>query len=121
MPRDNQREKGKAAEDMARAYLIEQGFQIVRSNFQFGKVGEIDLVCTEHQTLVFVEVKARRSLEFGRPEDAIHKRKQQQIRRVAQAYLYINGLLDVECRFDVVAIDESVVPPEIRHYRNAFW
>ncbi len=121
MESNNKRSLGLAAEDMAAAFLQNLGYVIIKRNFQFGKVGEIDIICSDAETLVFVEVKGRRSSNYGSPESSITPRKKQQIRRVAKAYLHIKGILDVECRFDVVAVDEAVFPTEIRHYINAFW
>ena len=117
---DNKRESGSRAEDYAEAFLRNLGYVIIKRNFQFGKVGELDIVCCDGQTLVFVEVKARSNNEFGRPEDSINERKRAQIRRLAKAYLYVNGILDVECRYDVIAIEYNNGVATVRHWISAF-
>lgn len=115
------RGKGSRAEQLAAAFLQDAGFQILKKNFHFGKVGEIDIIARDGNTLVFIEVKARSSDEFGTPEDAITPRKRQQMRKVAQGYLYVNDISDTECRFDVIAIEFGEGAPQIRHWINAFW
>ncbi len=119
--RCNNSAQGKEFEEQAARYLSEKGYRIVKRNFRFGKVGEIDIICADNTTLVFVEVKARKTKSFGTPEQAITPSKKAQLRRVAKAYLYVCGILDVECRFDVIAIDESESPAQLRHLINAFW
>ncbi len=118
---ENYRTAGARAEQLAENFLREKGYCILKKNFRFGKVGEIDIVCCEDEMLVFVEVKARSNANFGPPESSITERKKAQIRRVAKAYLYVNGLLDIQCRFDVIAIDFINNTTDIRHWVNAFW
>ncbi len=110
---------GQAGEDIARQFLVEQGLTIVETNYRFGR-GEIDIIARDGEYLVFCEVKARWNDEYGPPEYAITPKKQQQIRKVAEGYLYVRGIRDQACRFDVVAIDMSQGKPEIHYLRNAF-
>ncbi|MBX7156706.1 MAG: YraN family protein [Candidatus Kapaibacterium sp.] len=121
MNSNSNRTKGSRAEQEAVAFLISKGYSIVKKNFTFGKNGEIDIIAKDSDTLVFVEVKARTSDEYGTPEDAITPRKRQQIRKVAQGYLYVNNIEDVQCRFDVIAIQYENGQSIIRHWENAFW
>ncbi len=116
----NQREKGTVAEDAAVEFLKNKGFAIVKRNFHFGRDGEIDIIARDRDVLVFVEVKARASDLYGSPESSITPSKIKTIRRTAEGYLYVNKITNVECRFDVVAIDYARKPPEIRHLINAF-
>lgn len=116
----NQREKGTVAEDAAVEFLKNKGFTIVKRNFHFGRDGEIDIIARDRDVLVFVEVKARASDLYGSPESSITPSKIKTIRRTAEGYLYINKITDVECRFDVIAIDYARKPPEIRHLISAF-
>ena len=112
---------GHEGEELAAQYLIDNGFKIIKRNFHFGKVGELDIVAKDGETLVFVEVKYRKSLEYGEPETGLTASKKRQLKKIAEAYLYINEIKDTECRFDVVAILElQKGNPEIRHYKNAF-
>ena len=116
----NNRAAGKSAEDLAADFLLAKGMRIVKRNFHFGRVGEIDIIAEDGQTLVFVEVKARSSTLYGTPEEAITPAKQRAIRKVAQGYLYTHGITDRECRFDVVAIRFFSHEPEITHLISAF-
>ena len=119
-PFAHNRARGNAAEDIAAEYLTEQGMTILRRNFHFGRAGEIDIIAEDAQTLVFVEVKARRTDSYGSPEEAITPAKQRSVRRVAEGYLYLNGIENRECRFDVIAIRYENNEPQIRHLVNAF-
>ena len=83
--------------------------------------GEIDIIAYDRKTLVFVEVKTRKRKTFGLPEEAVTPVKQRKIRRLADAFLALNGLRDTECRFDVLSlqVDENG-RWDIRHIKNAF-
>lgn len=86
-------------------------------------MGEIDLIARDGASIVFVEVKTRRSTAAGRPLDAVHQEKQAQMTRLALAYLKRRQLLNHRARFDVVSIvwpQSPDHPPEVTHIRNAF-
>lgn len=110
---------GRKGEFLARRLLEEKGFEIVETNYRYGK-GEIDIIARMSNVLVFCEVKARCSDQFGEPEHAVTLKKQQQIRRIANAYLFEHGIQEQECRFDVIAIRLDGEPPVLRHIENAF-
>lgn len=114
-------QEAKQWEEYAAKYLAEKGYKIVKRNFTFGHVGEIDIVCYDDKTLVFVEVKARNNYTYGSPEESVDKRKQAQLKRVARMYYSVNSLEDAECRFDVVAIDHLFGKTEVRHHIAAFY
>ena len=116
----NRREAGSQAEDLAEQYLVSLGYSIIKRNFTFGKIGEIDIICMDIDTLVFVEVKARTTMEYGTPESSITPKKTKALRRTAEGFLYIRKIHNVECRFDVIAIDFSIHPYDLRHLINAF-
>ncbi|MBD1206895.1 MAG: YraN family protein [Ignavibacteria bacterium] len=116
----NNRAAGKTSEDLAAEFLTAKGMRIVKRNFHFGRVGEIDIIAEDGQALVFVEVKARSSTLYGTPEEAITPSKQRAIRKVAAGYLYTQGITDRECRFDVIAIRLFSNEPEITHLIAAF-
>ena len=100
----NKHEIGSGYEEMAAAYLIEQGYKIIARNFS-DRLGEIDIIARDGEYLVFVEVKYRRDEKQGNPAEAVDLRKQQHIRHAAEYYLYKNRVSDtMPCRFDVVAI-----------------
>lgn len=113
----NKRKIGAFYEEQAAQYLEGKGYCILEKNFRC-RQGEIDLIARDGDTLVFVEVKYRMNDVCGEPEEAVDFRKQKKIRRVAEYYLLCSGLpQDINCRFDVAALDGS---GEIRYYENAF-
>lgn len=118
--KEDAKESGRRGEELACGILAKKGYEIVKRNFRFGH-GEIDVIAKKDDLLVFVEVKTRTNYEFGEPEQAISKSKQKQIIKIAKAYLYINEIYNVQCRFDVVAIMlERHKDPRINHIENAF-
>lgn len=113
----NQRMVGSCFEAKAAAYLQAEGLCVLQKNYRC-RIGEIDLVAKDGDTLVFVEVKYRSGGLYGSPEEAVNQAKQKKIRRVAQFYLIQQGTPpDTCCRFDVIAIggDGTIV-----HFQNAF-
>lgn len=111
---------GDKGEEMARRLIESKGYEIIESNYRYGK-GEIDIIAKDNDGLVFVEVKSRNNLEFGMPEYAITRKKIKQIRKIAEAYIYEKNIKEVNCRFDVVAIlFQGKKSPIIEHYENAF-
>lgn len=110
---------GKEGEAIAAEFLIKRGYKIVEQNFRCS-LGEIDIIAYEGETLVFVEVKARSSSQFGGPEGAVHSRKQEKINRVALAYLQKKKMMNALCRFDVVGIVTTGSDAAITLFQNAF-
>ncbi len=107
-------------EEEAAQYLQAQGYAILARNWR-KREGELDIVALEGDALAFVEVKTRRTLAYGAGEESIDSRKQAQLARLAQRFIDENPNLSFrECRFDVVVVDMTVFPVQIRHYRNAF-
>lgn len=113
--------KGNFGENIAADYLEGKGYTIVKRNFVFGRFGEIDLVAKDGDILVFVEVKLRTNQTYGDPLESIDYRKQQNLRKAAEGYYYVNKINDMECRFDVITIDirNGVENPVISHLANA--
>ena len=107
---------GEAAEQLAAGHLEAAGLRIVVRNYSC-RLGEIDLICTEGDTLVFVEVRQRRSERFGGAVWSITARKRRRIVSAARHYLMRLGRLPA-CRFDVVLICGS--PQRIEWIRSAF-
>lgn len=111
---------GKSAEDLACQELARRGYVILDRRYRT-RLGEIDVIARDGGTLVFVEVKARVGDEFGAPEDAITPQKQWRMTRMAETYLMARRLGDdVDCRFDVVAVDAAQEPAVITVYQSAF-
>ena len=111
---------GKSGEKIALRYLQHQKFRIIARNFRLFR-GEIDIIAYDRKTLVFIEVKTRKSTDFGLPEESVTPSKQKQVKRIAQGFLTKNDLDDIECRFDVISLilDEEE-GYSIRHIKDAF-
>ncbi len=112
---------GDRGEDAAARFLKRQGYHILARHFD-SPLGELDIVAVDGRTVVFVEVKTRRSDDAGRASDAIDSRKEQRMTQAALGYLKSNRLLEYSARFDVVAITwpENMRKPTIEHFKNAF-
>lgn len=95
---------GKLGEELAAEELRRRGYAILARRYRT-RFGEIDIVAQDEGTVVFVEVKARRSDRFGSAAESVTDWKQRRIAAMAMDYLAWVGRLDDPCRFDVVAID----------------
>ena len=112
---------GRRGEAAAARYLKRLGYKVVaRGDRSIG--GELDLVAVDGRTIVFVEVKTRRSQEPGRPAEAVDGVKQRRLARAAEVFLKRRGLLEYPARFDVVAVTwaEDRRRPAIEHFKDAF-
>lgn len=95
---------GKLAEDYAVKLLISNGYKVIDRNFR-SKFGEIDIIATLRDVLIFVEVKARWSQKFGLPEEAVTRQKLWKIRRTGEYYCLLHPQLPKKLRIDVVALE----------------
>lgn len=111
----NKREIGAQKEQLAAEYLRSQGMQILEQNFRC-RIGEIDVIAQDADTLVFIEVKYRTNRNYGSPLEAVNFRKQNTIRKVAEYYLMYRWHGECAVRFDVVGILDQ----KMEHIRNAF-
>ena len=111
----NKRNFGAAGEQAARDYLAAKGAKILEMNYR-RLTGEIDIIARHRGVILFVEVKRRSSLRYGRPAEAVNPAKRAHILGTALIYLQEHNLEDARVRFDVV----EVLPGEIRHIENAF-
>ena len=109
---------GERGEKLTKEYLEGLGYQIIASNWRERKF-EIDLIAIDKQEIVFVEVKTRSTSFFGNPEEAVTNKKQQHLINGADFYIQENEI-DLECRFDVIAIILNTNQQEITHIKNAF-
>lgn len=114
--------KGKSGEEMAKDLLLQKGYKLVEMNYE-NKIGEIDLIMTDKDFLVFVEVKLKIGDKFGIPEDMIDKRKLWQIKKVSESYLVLENKkinkfkkyrIDAVC----VVLNENKETERITHYEN---
>jgi len=110
---------GRWGEENAARHLKRLGWKVLRRNFRAPGGGEVDLVCRHGDTLVFAEVKTRRSEEMGRPLDAVDKEKQRLIRQGALHWLRLLDMPDITFRFDVIEV-VATNPVEIRIIESAF-
>lgn len=110
---------GKRGEGIAVSYLKGLKYKIVERNYTC-KFGEVDIIAKDRNTLTFIEVKTRSSLEYGHPYQVVNKRKQHQISKVALNYINKNDLQDMDARFDVVAVQISPEGEKVELIKNAF-
>ena len=115
----DKKELGKKGEELALQFLKKRGYRIIGRNYVC-KMGEMDIIAKEKDTLVFVEVKARTSTTFGPPQLAVNPSKQRQLSKVALNFLKEKHLEDVKARFDVVAILLGPKGEQIELIRDAF-
>lgn len=118
---NRRRETGLAHEAYAAQYLVQQGLQLIESNYNC-RVGEIDLIMKDGSTLVFIEVRYRTRSDFIDPVTSVNYRKQKKLLRTAATYLKYHGLTNrVPCRIDVLGLSGSGKNDDIRFnwIRNA--
>lgn len=111
---------GRLGEDLAAQRLTQEGYCIVARNYR-NVFGEIDIIAQDGQTLCFIEVRSRTKTCYGHPFESISPAKQRKIIRAAKAYLAREDSIDIDARFDAVA----VIPQETGGYsveilKNAF-
>lgn len=113
-------ELGIIGEQLAADYLSRKGYAILEKNFAFQKA-EIDIIAQkETETLVIVEVKTRNSDYFGDPQSFVSKKKIRQLVKAADEYVISRGL-DVEVRFDIIAVLKNKQVEQLTHFENAFY
>lgn len=112
------RQLGDAGEDLAAAALRKQGYKILERNYTT-PMGEIDVIARHDKSLVFIEVKTRRSDRFGPPQEAVSPAKQARLRRLAEYYVKQKRLVNAAMRFDVVAVTIKPEGPHIEIIQNA--
>jgi len=110
---------GRRGEELASRRLRNLGYEILERNYRCS-LGEIDLIARDGDSLVFVEIKTRRNRPLGEAKEAVHKKKQGQLSKVALAYLKSKNLWGAKARFDVVAIGVGTGKEKIEIVRDAF-
>jgi putative endonuclease len=111
---------GETGENLAVAELVARGYAILDRRYRT-RHGEIDIVAEHDGVIVFVEVRARASAEFGLAAESVTDRKKRKVTAMAVEYLARHRITNRPCRFDVVAIDDALGPaPVITIYPNAF-
>jgi len=110
---------GREGEDAAARLLASRGFEVLERNWRCPQ-GEVDLVCRQGDTLVFVEVKTRGQGSLAAGTDAVHGRKRARLVRAAAKYLSAHGLWERPCRFDVVSVVRRGQALAVEHLEDAF-
>lgn len=114
------REIGDRGEDIAAAYLEAKDWIIIDRNYFFEKA-EVDIVATDRNYIIFVEVKSRSGTYFGRPEEYITPQKEANIKKAAEAWVYERKMETAVVRFDVISIVlNKKGAPDIEHFEDAF-
>jgi putative endonuclease len=109
---------GRKGEDLAASYLRNLGWEILERNYRT-RLGEIDLVCRDRDSIVFVEVKTRTETDFARPDQSVTQRKQAKLRRLVEEYLLKHNQETSDVRFDVLGVTLSGRHPEFDHIVGA--
>ena len=112
---------GTTAELKAEKYLTQRGLKLVARNYR-SKAGEIDLIMSDQQFLIFVEVRYKRYTDWASPAESVTYQKQRKIIKAAKQYLLTHDPLGrLSCRFDVVAMTGKLQSPEIEWLPHAFY
>lgn len=115
----NNTEKGTQGEEIAVAYLLKNGHQILAKNWRYKHL-EVDIVSSINNTLVIVEVKLRANAFFGNPEEFVTKSKQKKLIKAADFYIKENNI-NWETRFDIVSIIQNPAELKVEHFEGAFY
>ncbi len=110
---------GKLGEDLAVEFLQKEGYEILETNWTFQKA-EIDIIAKKENTLAIIEVKTRSSLDFGLPQDFVKPKKIQLLVKAVNEYVISNDL-DIEVRFDIIAVHKEGKTFGIEHIMDAFY
>lgn len=113
------RRRGDLGEDAAARYLESRGFRVLERNWRY-KQWELDLICRDGDTVVFVEVKTRAATTMGIPADALTRKKQVRLVKAASQYLTKNDLWDEPCRFDLAAVIDTGHSMDVDYFEDAF-
>ncbi|WP_430411380.1 YraN family protein [Kordia sp.] len=110
---------GNEGEQLAVNYLQKNGYDVLERNYRFQKA-EVDIIAQKENTLAVVEVKTRTSADFGNPEDFVKPKKIKLLVKAIDEYVVSNDL-DVDVRFDIIAILHEKNNVTIKHLEDAFY
>lgn len=111
---------GSKGEELALSFLLGLGYHLLERNYRC-RFGEVDLIMQDGDEIVFIEVKTRRSIDFGVPQEAVGAGKQGKIRKLAAQYMMYKRKEEYQPRFDVIAIRiDREGNHTIDHFKNAF-
>jgi len=112
-------ELGKKGEQLAVDFLLSKGYDILERNYRFDKA-EVDIIAQQNDILAIIEVKTRSTADFGNPQDFVKPKQIQRLVKAVDEYVNLNDL-DVEVRFDIVAIIKEGKQFNMEHLENAFY
>ena len=112
-------ELGKKGEQIAVDFLLKNSYDIIERNYRFQKA-EVDIIAQKGDVLAIVEVKTRSSIDFGNPQDFVKPKQIKNLVKAVDEYVNENNL-DIEVRFDIIAIVKNKNGFEIEHLENAFY
>ncbi|MCL1936008.1 MAG: YraN family protein [Defluviitaleaceae bacterium] len=114
------RQKGNLGEDIAISFLVKKNFKIITKNY-YTKHGEIDIIVTDKEYIVFVEVKYRTNKNFGSPAEAVTNNKIKKITKSAIYYISQNNIQNKDIRFDIIEITKIKNEYVINHIVDSFY
>ncbi|WP_203256501.1 YraN family protein [Hyunsoonleella ulvae] len=112
-------ELGKKGEQLAVDFLLNHNYTIIERNYRFEKA-EVDIIAQKDDTLAIIEVKTRSTTDFGDPQDFVKPKQIKNLVKAVDEYVTENDL-DVEVRFDIIAIVKESKTYNIEHLENAFY
>ena len=110
---------GKLGEELAVEFLQKEGYEILETNWTFQKA-EVDIIAKKENILAIIEVKTRSSLDFGLPQDFVKPKKIQLLVKAVNEYVVTNDL-DIEVRFDIIAVHKEGKTFAMEHLIDAFY
>lgn len=114
------KQAGNEAEELAAAFLESKDWIILDRNYFFERA-EVDIVATDRNYIIFVEVKMRSNTYFGQPEEYVTPAKEKNIKKAAEAWIYERKMETALVRFDVISIvQKGKSSPQIKHFEDAF-
>lgn len=115
----NHNQLGKKGEQLAVDFLIENGYDIVERNYRFNKA-EVDIIAQKEDVLAIIEVKTRSTTDFGNPQDFVKPKQIKNLVKAVDEYVTVNNL-EVDVRFDIIAIVKEKKEFKIEHLEDAFF
>jgi putative endonuclease len=110
---------GSEGEELAVDFLLKNDYEIIERNYRFDKA-EVDIIARKKEVLAIIEVKTRSTADFGNPQDFVKPKQIQRLVKAVDEYVTANDL-DVEVRFDIIAIVREGKKFKIEHLENAFY
>ena len=116
---DFKKQVGNKGESLAENYIKRKGYKIIQRNYRC-RLGEIDIIAKDDDTIVFIEVRTKQNENFGSPQDSVTSTKISKISKTALRFIQEKNLSGFSYRFDFIAITFSQGKPNIEHIENAF-